>query len=141
MMNLQSIGVSASTSRLTETVEILGQKTTTEFLITTMTLPAAPKVQASFSREGLVNKVVKLFKKEIQVGDKTFDDLVYISTDTPAETAAFLQSPQIQNTIMLAATSGGSFVIEGQRVVAKYPYSGSNEDADVFNFVRALLAV
>ncbi len=141
MMNLQSIGVNASTSRLTETVEIMGQKTTTEFLITTMTLPAAPKVQASFSREGLVNKVVKLFKKEIQVGDKTFDDLVYISTDTPAETAAFLQSPQIQNTIMLAATSGGSFVIEGQRVVAKYPYSGTNEDADVLNFVRALLAV
>lgn len=141
MMKLQSLGVNASTSRSKETVEIMGQKTTTDFLITTMTLPAAPKVQASFSREGLGNKLVKLFKKEIQVGDKTFDDLVYISTDTPAETAAFLQSPQIQNTLMLAATSGGSFVIEGQRVVAKYPYSGTNEDEDVFNFVRALLAV
>ena len=42
---------------------------------------------------------------------------------------------------MLAATSGGSFVIEGQRVVAKYPYAGTDEDADVYHFVRALLAI
>ncbi len=141
MSNFQAIGVTATTSRMTETVEVMGQKTTTEFLVTTLTLPTPSKVQGSFSREGIVNKIVKLFKKEIQVGDKAFDDLVYISTDTPEATTAFLNAPGIQNTLMVAASAGGSFEIEGTRVVAKYPYSGTNEDEDVFNFVRALLAV
>jgi hypothetical protein len=141
MNEYERMGIAVQTSRLTETIEIMGKKTTTDFLLTTLTFPTPPKVQASFSKEGLVNKLVKLFKKELQVGDKTFDDIVYISTDTPAETAAFLQSPEIQNTLMLACSAGGSVTIEGQRLVAKYPYAGTNEDADVLSLVGALLAL
>ncbi len=52
------------------------------------------------------DKLTKLFKKELQTGDAEFDKLVYITTDTPNETAAFLQSPEIRAAIALAIDTG-----------------------------------
>ena len=141
MQNFEAIGVRVQASTLTQTTEIAGHKTTKEFAVFTMALPVAPKVQASFSREGIVSKVVKIFKKELQVGDKTFDDVVYVSTATPAPTAAFLANGDIQTTILLAVTDGGSIEIEGQRMTAKMPFGDAKtEDPALFRFVQALLA-
>ena len=78
---------------------------------------------------------MKLFKKELQVGDKTFDDVVYVSTDTPTETAAFLANGDIQTTILLAVTDGGSIEIEGQQMTAKMPFGDAKtEDPALFRF-------
>jgi hypothetical protein len=140
MSNFASIGVTVQTSTLTETLEIGGMKTVKEFAVFNCTLPAAPKVQASFSPEGLRHKIVKLFKKELQVGDKTFDDAVYVSTDTPDETAAFLRSEKIQNTILMCVVGGGHLEIEGRRVTAKIPGSTTDEDPSLVAFVQTLLA-
>lgn len=140
MSNFQSIGVQVQTSRRTETLEIGGSKSTKEFAVHTCVLPRAPAVQASFSREGVLKKLIKVFKKELQVGDKTFDDVVYVSTDTPDATAALLRSNDIQTTILLAVTDGGSIEIEGSKVTATFPFGDTHEeDPNLFRFVQALL--
>jgi len=137
--NFADIGVRVQASKVVHTREIGGVTTETEFALFTCMLPSAPKVQASFSREGLGNKIVKLFKKELQVGDKTFDDAVYVSTDTPKETAALLESEKIQNTILMCVTSGGYIEIEGPQVKAQIPATNTNEDPSLFAFVQALM--
>jgi hypothetical protein len=67
----------------------LSEKETTEV---TLTLPRATAVAATFSKEGIGKKLVKIFKKELQTGDQAFDDAIYISTDTPELTKALLSS-------------------------------------------------
>jgi hypothetical protein len=139
MDSFESIGVRVETSRLTETLEIGGMKSTKEFAVHSCILPRAPKVKASFSKEGLGAKVIKVFKKELQVGDKTFDDAVYVSTDTPEETSAFLRSNDIQTTILMAVMDGGSIEIDGTKLRAKIPWGDTKDNAELFRFVQTLL--
>lgn len=64
-------------------------------------------IRASFRPEGITQKAIKLFKREIQVGDRKFDDAIYISTDTPEMTAALLESEGVKGAIMELASAGG----------------------------------
>ena len=139
MSKMSELGVQAELATLTETVEINGLTSTKDFKVTTMTLPKTPRVQASFTHEGFGAKVTKLFKKELQTGDDEFDGIVYIRTDTPAETAALLASKDIRSTIMLAVMEGGSIVVEGAKLVTKIPDGGSEEDHAATRLVEALL--
>jgi hypothetical protein len=139
--NFADIGVRVQASKVVHIHEVGGVKTETEFALFMCMLPSAPKVQASFSREGVAKKIVKLFKKELQVGDKTFDDAVYVSTDTPKETAALLASEKTQNTILMCVVTGGYIEIEGPQVKALIPATNLNEDPSLYAFVQALMAV
>lgn len=64
-------------------------------------------LRVSFRPEGLTQKAIKLFKKEIQVGDPKFDDAIYISTDTPELTTALLESEGAKGAIMELVSAGG----------------------------------
>ena len=64
-------------------------------------------IRASFRPEGITQKAIKLFKREIQVGDPEFDDAVYISTDTPELTAGLLESEGVKGAILELVASGG----------------------------------
>jgi hypothetical protein len=57
-------------------------------------------VTADFSREGMLNKLRKLFQREIEVGDPLFDDFVYINTREREETEALLRRSGAQSTLM-----------------------------------------
>jgi hypothetical protein len=139
MTTMADLGVTVQTSRVTETITIAGMSSIKEFAVFVCALPSPPKIHASFSPEGVLDKVVKIFKKEIQVGDKTFDDAVYVSTDTPAETAAFLQSQSIQNTILMCVMGGGSIEVTQNQVIARIPSSTTDEDPSLVSFVQTVL--
>ena len=126
--------------QVSKVIDIHGERRT-EFALFDCVLPSAPAVQASFSPEGLGAKVAKIFKKEIQVGDETFDDAVYVSTDTPDATAAFLKSERMQNTILMCAGTGGFIEIEGRRLTAKIPSSTTDEDPSLVELVQVLLGI
>lgn len=64
-------------------------------------------IRASFRPEGITQKAIKLFKREIQVGDRKFDDAIYISTDTPQLTAALLENEGVKGAIIELASTGG----------------------------------
>ncbi|WP_394844234.1 hypothetical protein LZC95_45175 [Pendulispora brunnea] len=136
---LDSLEIPYEQSQAKETLEFGdGEEVEKEFVTTSFSLVTPPRIKASFTHEGLASRVAKLFKKEIQVGDKAFDDVVYITTDTPAETTAFLKSDDVRTTILTAVTEGGNIVIDERDIVAKIPTTGDN-DKPLADLVRAVL--
>jgi hypothetical protein len=108
------------------------------FTVFTLTLPSRPKVQATFTSESLRKKISKLFKSEIQTGDSRFDDEVFVKTDTRSETAAFLQSDDVKDTIVDAVRSGGSVEIQDSMCVLRMPGANASDSA-IVRFVQALI--
>lgn len=117
-------GVQVSSSQLTR-LEII--------------LPRPTPIQASFRKESWGDAIVKVFKKELQTGDAEFDKLVYISTDTPEKTAAFLTA-ELRSAIGLTVDTGGSVEIDGAKVIAHSVGHSDEDDASILQIVRALLA-
>ncbi len=104
-------------------------------------LPISPRLEASFRKESWGDSLVKVFKKELQTGDADFDKLVYISTNTPERTRAFLTA-EVRQAIAYMIDMGGSLEIENEVVNA---VSGGidapgEDDRTVIAIVRALLA-
>ena len=85
----------------------------------TWTLPHPTGIRASFSREGLKHSVLKLFKSEMQVGDPTFDKLVYISTETRDQTARLVAAESVQVAILAFVGTGGDVTIDDDVVTLR----------------------
>jgi len=103
-----------------------------------LVLPKEARIKASFSKEGLVKKLVKLFKKELQTGDQAFDDAVYISTDTPEATAIFLTDPNLRAIIAELVEHGG-VEIEGTTLSCELIGKVQNEPDELVRLVKAAL--
>ncbi|MDB4955734.1 MAG: hypothetical protein JWO36_3303 [Myxococcales bacterium] len=94
------------------------------------TLPKSTEIQATFSREGLGNKLRKIFKREVQTGDGLFDEAVNIKTDTAETTAALLESRDLRAVIERLIANGGALEIDG--AIVKVDLPGRQElDAEV----------
>jgi DNA helicase TIP49 (TBP-interacting protein) len=105
----------------------------------TIKLPRAVAIKARFTKEGIVNKLGKIFKKELQTGDGDFDRAVFISTDTPDDTAKLLASDDIRALIKLNIETGGPIEIDGEHVKIEVLGRQDGDDAAATNLVRALL--
>ncbi|HEY8379418.1 MAG TPA: hypothetical protein VIK91_23160 [Nannocystis sp.] len=97
-------------------------------------------VTATFTRENFLHKLVKLFHKEIEVGDPIFDDLVFIRTDERAQTLALLQNTGVQSALL---TLVGDFehvkFLDGAVVLYKQSRDEVGVGADVTLAIAALL--
>jgi hypothetical protein len=104
-----------------------------------VTLPKSTGVEATFSQEGFADKVFKIFKKEIQLGDPLFDEQVHIKTDTPEATEALLQSSDLRAIVERVIVNGGGIEIDGNTV--KLEIAGRQDtDEEVFTlFVKTLV--
>jgi hypothetical protein len=142
MSELTTMGVTMKLSFLTSSTEIngmqLSEKETTEV---TLTLPRATAVAATFSKEGIGKKLVKIFKKELQTGDQAFDDAIYISTDTPELTKALLSSDVVRELISLNVGTGGPIEIHGTTIKVVLAGRQDVEDPGVITLARAVLAL
>ena len=109
-----SVDRSFETSRTSANGVVVSSKTVTRF---TLLLERDTRLRVVFKPEGLVEKVVKLSRKELQTGDAAFDAAISISTDTDDETTRFLGD---ENTRLLiqALVRGGSVEIDGTSVKA-----------------------
>lgn len=106
----------------------------------TVTLPRSAAVVASFTREGLGHKLKKIVKKELQTGDKAFDDAVFIATDTPEATAALLATPVVRAAVAAIVAAGGAIAIDARRITIEVAGPGSEElEAHVGTVTRALV--
>jgi hypothetical protein len=106
----------------------------------TVTLPRPSSVVASFTREGLGHKLKKIVMKELQTGDKTFDDAVFIATDTPVETAALLATPRCAWRSPAIVSAGGVVAIDARRMTIEVAGAGSDAlEAHVGTVTRALV--
>lgn len=81
-----------------------------------ITLPKTTNVQATFTFEGTTERLVKIFRKEIQTGDPLFDDHVHIKTDTPDATERLLGSEDLRAIVEGVVAEGGAVEIDGTSV-------------------------
>ena len=103
------------------------------------TLPKSTGVEATFSYEGMTERLVKIFKKEIQTGDPLFDEHVHIKTDTEGATEKLLQSSELRAIVEGIVAEGGAVEIDGAKV--KIELKGATDlDAErATHFFEALL--
>ncbi len=102
-------------------------------------LPRAAAIRATFSKEGVGRKILKLFTRELQTGDGGFDDAVYISTETSDETAAWLGSQRIRDFIADCVTTAGPITIDGSVVTVHLQGTVHDEPPELVEFVGSLL--
>jgi hypothetical protein len=138
MSELAALGVSVKRRYLSaegnETAE--GSADMTELVFS---LPKSTGVEATFDHEGLGDKLLKLFKKEIQVGDPLFDDQVHVKTDTPEQTTRLLESSDMRAIIERVVVNGGAIEIDGASVKMEIKGRQITDDEVTLMFLRALL--
>ncbi len=106
-------------------------------------LPSDTGIQAAFTQEKIGKKLLKIFTKEIQTGEKAFDDAVYISTKSSEQTTALLSEQKIRDIIFSVVSAGGTISVEGQRLVYAMndddrPFS--EHEANMITFIDTLLS-
>jgi hypothetical protein len=131
MADLAALGVSVQRQFVTADGAEL-----TELVVT---LPKSTAVQATFSPEGFGDKLLKIFKGEIQTGDPLFDDEVHIKTDTTDTTTKLLSSSDLRAIVERVVTSGGAIEIDGQTVKLEMPGRHEADDEVLVLFVKTLL--
>jgi hypothetical protein len=112
----------------------VSSKTTTRF---TLGLPRAAPFTASFRGEGVMEKLTKIFKKELQTGDAEFDKQVYVTTDTPDATRSFLANENARLLISGFVRAGG-VEIEGQTLTLWVDGEEQGERREVLEFLELL---
>lgn len=143
MKTLEQLGVTIRSGFITQSAstEVDGEVVTSsthKSTQLTLKLPQDAPIQATFSTEGLQHKVVKIFKREVQVGDPSFDDAVYIQTETPEKTAHMLQSPDVR-TLIKGLLIHGPVTISGNTVTLTVPGHVEGEDESAVRLLNALL--
>lgn len=103
------------------------------------TLPKSTGVEATFSFEGLTERLVKIFKKEIQTGDALFDEHVHIKTDTEDATEKLLQSSELRTIIEGIVSEGGAVEIDGAKVKIELTGAEDLDSERATHFFAALL--
>jgi hypothetical protein len=142
MSELESLGVQiAKREKLTSSTSINGMElsssTTTKLVLA---LPKEVPLKLSLSKEGFGRKLVKLFKKELQTGDKTFDDAIFIATETSDAAATFLSSDDVRQAIYFCVAGAGPVEIDANMVTLEVPGDDDSVPREVITIVRALLA-
>lgn len=140
MSSLTEMGCSVQYAKKSSSTSLNGieisSNETTELKIT---LPKKASVQATFSKEGMAKKLVKLFKKELQTGDPHFDRLIYIATDTPEATSALLASEDLRMLIIDVVNMGGPIEIEESKVTMSVAGHTESEPREAVTLVKAIL--
>lgn len=103
------------------------------------TLPKSTGVEATFSFEGLTERLVKIFKKEIQTGDALFDEHVHIKTDTEDATEKLLQSSELRTIIEGIVSEGGAVEIDGASVKIELKGADDLDTERATHFFAALV--
>lgn len=80
-------------------------------------ITARPRVslsfRASFARESTLDRMIKVFRRDLKVGDPLFDDFIYISTRDRAQVTAMLDSTGAQSTLMDLVSRFNSVFFDG----------------------------
>jgi hypothetical protein len=138
MANLAAMGITVVRRFLSET----GEETSADEVVLTelaFTLPKPMAIQATFAHEGLGEKLVKIFRKEIQTGDPLFDEAVHIKTETTGATTALLESTDVRAIIERVIVNGGAIEIDGAFVKMEIAGRHEPDDEVVEHFLRVLV--
>jgi hypothetical protein len=145
--SLERSGVAVQRSQTTSSSSFsingvdLGGSTTSGVQFT-FTLPRASPLHVVFGEEKLSQKLLKIFKKELQVGDESFDKAVFITTSDQEVAGRFLADEDVRAIIYDIIVKGGAVSVEGQEVklnMLSNPAPGA-DDRTAARFVCHVLA-
>lgn len=137
---LEKAGVTIDRSTTTQSFEIQGidvASSAAEHY--TFTLPQAAAFKGGFGKEGFVQKLAKIFAKEIQAGDPIFDDKVYVR-GSDQNIGRFLQSDAVQTLILDVVAPGGSIAVDGNKVHIAAKVDAATSDRDIARLVCHIMA-
>jgi hypothetical protein len=130
MSDLASLGVTVERGTAADTADVVELR---------YRLPKSTGVEATFSFEGLTERLVKIFRKEIQTGDALFDEHVHIKTDTTDATEKLLESSELRAIVEGIVAGGGAVEIDGASVKVELKDRTELEPDVEMHFVEALL--
>lgn len=96
-----------------------------------LALSGATPIRARFVKQGWAEVAKKLFVKEVEIGERAFDDAVYIATDTQDEVRALLGHPRAREAIV--ALVGQDCIVDvGEReLIVTHPDAYADPDAEI----------
>jgi hypothetical protein len=100
-------------------------------------VPQPPAVKVSFVPEKVRHKVIKVFKRELQLGDPEFDAAVYIDTDEEARVAAFLEAESTRSLVLEVVGGGGQIAIGDEKI--QVVFAGSDRSESDAQLMAAML--
>ncbi len=107
-----------------------------------LTLPRPATFKAAFGKEGIIQKLAKIFSKELQVDDPAFDDKVYVRA-ADEDTERFLENEDVRNLIVEFVGEGGTVAVDGSRVLIHAVNAGLAaivSEKDIARFVCHVMA-
>ena len=101
--------------------------------------PHLSGIQAKLMHQGLGARLKKLVEKELEIGDKEFDDAVYIRSSTRDQTAAFLAISGVQSAVLQLIRMNSEIDINGSKIYIVATNKGPIEVQTWVLHVAALL--
>lgn len=95
-------------------------------------------LQVRFEPEGFVERVSKLFTREVQAGDPRFDEGVFVKTESPVTTARLLARPDVR-ALISAVVEEGYVELNGKTLVVQLAGRHTDDPPVLLKLVRALL--
>ena len=86
-----------------------------------LALRKATPVRARFVKQGWAELAKKLFVKEVEVGEKSFDDAVYIATDTEDAVRALLAATRVRAALVSLAAKDCIVDVSGSELMITHP--------------------
>jgi hypothetical protein len=102
-------------------------------------LASGSKVRARFVKQGWAERAKKVFVKEVEIGVKSFDDAVYIATDTPDEVRALLKHHRAQSALV-ALVKKDAIIDAGEKELVVHIEDAHKDDGAEAAEVLALAA-
>lgn len=142
MADLESLGVTvAKREKITSSTSINGMELSGSMTTKlTLALPRDTPLKLTLSNESFARKLTKLFKKELQTGDKQFDDAIYIATETPDEAKSFLSHDDVRLAVFTVIAFGGPIEIDTNTVTVEIPSHDDTVPPEVVTIVKSILA-
>ena len=103
-----------------------------------VTLAKSAQVSASFSAERIGQKLIKVFKAELQAGDAAFDDAIYIADEHRESTKKLLENAGARQAILKLVGEKNRVTIEHGNIDFLARDEGRT---DVLSYLRAALAL
>jgi hypothetical protein len=95
-----------------------------------VTLAKATEVRARFVKQGWAERAKKVFVKEVEIGEKGFDDAVYIATDTPDAVRTLLKNARSQQALVALVKKDAIIDVSGTSLVVKIEDAYATDGAE-----------
>lgn len=86
-----------------------------------LALSKATPVRARFVKQGWAQLAKKVFVKEVEVGEKAFDDAVYIATDTEDAVRTLLAAARVRAALVALAAKDCIVDVSGSELTITHP--------------------